>query len=189
MLTKFELRKTLRAQRRSLVPADAQNQAKILLKHLLDWQFFKRANCIATYVSFADELETHTLINTILKLGKTLCVPRVNGNNLELCQIRVPAEELVPGAFNILEPSKNCPEIAPAFPQLHIVPALAFDANGNRLGYGRGFYDRLLEKIAPNAITLGIGYDFQLQKSVPAETHDKRLNFVATPTRGIIACD
>ncbi|MGA2855030.1 MAG: 5-formyltetrahydrofolate cyclo-ligase, partial [Verrucomicrobiota bacterium] len=85
------------------------------------------------------------------------------------------------GKFGIREPVANCPEIPPEKFDLILVPGVAFDWNGNRLGRGQGFYDRLLNKI--RGVKCGVGYDFQLIEKVPAEQHDARVNFVVTPGR------
>ncbi|MCR5184327.1 MAG: 5-formyltetrahydrofolate cyclo-ligase [Opitutales bacterium] len=183
---KDELRKRFRRLRRQILPADAKTQAEKIIEILFNWQPFSAADRIACYVSFGDELDTRALIDKMIGASKTVCVPKVAGTEIVLKQIRVPEQDLVPGFFNIPEPAQNCQTVDPAFPQIHIVPALAFDRHGNRLGYGRGFYDRFLKQIDPNARAVVIGYDCQFCDSVPADENDCPLQFFATPSRGIV---
>ena len=81
------------------------------------------------------------------------------------------------------EPAANCTEIPLNQFDLVLVPGMAFDLQGNRLGRGQGFYDRLLAKTS--GVKCGVAYDFQLLKNIPAETHDARVSFIFTPSRGV----
>jgi 5-formyltetrahydrofolate cyclo-ligase len=91
------------------------------------------------------------------------------------------ATEIVAGKFGVREPAATCAEIAFDKFDLMLVPGMAFDLTGNRLGRGRGFYDRLL--VETSGIKCGVGYDFQLLEKIPVEPHDAKVNFIVTPDR------
>lgn len=184
--TKAELRKIFAGKRKKNIPAEAVLQAAVLIEKICAWEPFSSAECAAVYVSFGAEFPTRELIRRALASGKIVCVPRVDGENLRLFKIRVPEKDLEPGAFGILEPKKSCEEIPAAFPKIHIVPALAFDLCGNRLGYGKGFYDRFLKSVPAETVKLVVGYDFQLTEILPAEKTDVPATHFATPARGIV---
>ena len=93
------------------------------------------------------------------------------------------ATEIVVGKFGVREPAASCAEIPLNTFDLVLVPGVAFDGMGNRLGRGRGFYDRLLTEAS--GIKCGVGYDFQLVPEVPAEPHDAKVDFVFTPSWGM----
>lgn len=135
---------------------------------------FQAANRILAYHSLPDELSTIDFINKWEK-EKQLFLPRVNGEDLELLPYN--RTSLHTGAFQIEEPN-GTNTADPDSMDLIIVPAVALDRNGNRLGRGKGFYDRLLART--NAVTIGVGYDFQLVDNIPMESHDAPLDIVIT---------
>lgn len=141
---------------------------------------FMLADRILIYNSLPDELSTREFINK-WSSRKSFFLPRVNGVNLELLPYERTRLHL--GAFHIEEPDGT--DIAdPATMELIIVPAVALDGACNRLGRGRGFYDRLLAQT--RATTLGVGYDFQLvADGLPSEPHDVPLDMVITETHVI----
>lgn len=125
------------------------------------------------YYSFGTEVDTHALINTLLEAGKTVCLPRVIGRGM--AAVRYTAGALEKGAYGIWEPigMKDTPcEIA-------LVPLLAVDAAGNRLGYGGGYYDRYLRS-HPNMLRVGLCYEGQVVPALPAEKTDIPLSAIIT---------
>lgn len=135
---------------------------------------FLLADKILMYHSLPDELQT---IAFLRKWGerKKFFLPRVNGVNLDILPYDQTRLEL--GSFQIEEPTGD-DLTDPAEIELIIVPAVAFDRNGNRLGRGKGFYDRLLQ--TTRATKIGVGYDFQLIEEIPAEPHDVPMDMVIT---------
>lgn len=143
---------------------------------------FMMADRILIYNSLPDELSTRDFLAKWAP-RKQFFLPRVNGVNLELLPYERTRLHL--GAFHIEEPDGDNPA-DPAAMELIIVPAVALDARGNRLGRGKGFYDRLLA--STRATTIGVGYDFQLiADGIPAEPHDVALDMVITESRRILA--
>ncbi len=140
---------------------------------------FKFSKNILMYHSLDDEFPTK---NTIKRWAeyKQIFLPRVKGLDLELLAYN--SQCLKTGAFGIEEPTGNN-TIPPQLIDLIIVPAMAFDPYGNRLGRGKGFYDRLLA-MTP-ATRIGVGYDFQILDILPADRHDIKMHYVFTPNCSI----
>lgn len=152
--------------------------ANAVFSKIEDSLWFKDAHHILTYSSLPDELQSTQYLN-LWKKTKSIYLPRVNQNFLEI----LPATQTTTGAFNIDEPIGNN-IISTSILQLIIVPGIAFDLNGTRIGRGKGFYDRLLN--STNALKIGVGYDFQLFDSIPSECHDVPMDAIITPNNTII---
>ena len=131
---------------------------------------------VGGYHALADEADPALLLERLVELGCHIAYPRVAGKGLPLEFHRVPdGEMLAPGAFGIHEPLNIWPR---AVPTILLVPLLAFDASGHRLGYGGGFYDRTLELLKVPAT--GIAYAGQEISSIPAGPHDRTLDMILT---------
>ena len=148
-----EKRKQIPQERRE--KASTEGKAKLL-------QILVKASFILSYASFGEEFDT-TLLNKELALQGKLLLPKVHQNNLHFFHIENWPHDLIQHSYGMLEPLKTCQE-ATIPPEIVLVPALAFDQQGYRLGYGGGFYDRLL-KIHPSALHLGVGYQEQLSQT------------------------
>lgn len=135
---------------------------------------FMLADRILMYHSLPDELSTRAFIDK-WHTRKHFFLPRVNGVNLEILPYDRSRLEL--GAFHIEEPAGGDPEPVENI-ELIIVPGIAYDRAGNRVGRGKGFYDRLLA--STRATKIGVGYDFQLVDNVETEDHDVPVDFVIT---------
>ena len=147
---------------------------------------FAGATRLLVYVSTGKEVDTHGLIRQLLAMGRHVYVPRFETEK----QRYVASElhdfdaDLATGRFGILEPKPEA--IRPAAPDqigAVLVPGLAFDETGNRLGRGMGYFDRLLQQARGTRIAMA--FDFQLLGEVPAEAHDARMDFVVTETKVI----
>lgn len=138
---------------------------------------FIMADRILMYHSLPDELQTHAFLKK-WNSRKQFFLPRVNGVNLDILPYDESRLEL--GAFHIEEPSGNDTVDADSI-ELIIVPAVAYDRSGNRLGRGKGFYDRLLQE--SKATKIGVAYEFQIYDELPVEPHDVPVDFVITQTR------
>ena len=93
------------------------------------------------------------------------------------------ATDIVIGKYGVREPAATCEEIPLDQFDLVLIPGMAFDLQGNRLGRGRGFYDRILA--TASGVKCGVAYDFQLQEKIPTEPHDAKVNFIVTPGRSV----
>jgi len=170
-----ELARVLPSQR-----ATVSVQACLLLKRQPVWNV---AETILFFAPLPDELDVWPLLEKFLAAGKICALPFFDSTTRTYSARRVRnlAADISIGKFGVREPVPSCAEIPPEKFDLILVPGVAFDWNGNRLGRGRGFYDRLLAKTS--GLKCGVGYDFQLIGKVPAEPHDARVNFIVTPTR------
>ena len=141
---------------------------------------FRQAGTVLLYWSMEDEVQTHDFVNRWYE-KKRLLLPCVDGDDLRLRQYTGPECLKAGEQFGIGEPT------GPEFTELEqveliIVPGVAFDRKGNRMGRGRGFYDRLL-KSTPKAFKVGVGFDFQLLDTIPTEPFDVPMNHVVVEQR------
>jgi 5-formyltetrahydrofolate cyclo-ligase len=126
-----------------------------------------------------------SLLLVALERGKTVVLPRVNATarTLELCRLTEPARDVLPGYRGIPEPQSHCALIAADAIDWVLVPGVAFDASGHRLGYGGGYYDRLLPQLRRDAARIAGGFEIQLVDRVPAAPHDLPVQALATESR------
>lgn len=178
-MEKNEIRRKIKALRSMLLEHEKIAAADEVFEHLEKTAAFLLADRILMYHSLPDELSTRGFLK---KWGnrKHFYLPRVNGVNLDILPYDESRLEL--GAFHIEEPTGHC-TVSPDEIELVIVPAVAYDKRGNRLGRGKGFYDRLLQDTS--ATKIGIGYEFQIVDEIPVEPHDVPMDIVISP-RGVI---
>ncbi|MDB6121369.1 MAG: 5-formyltetrahydrofolate cyclo-ligase [Pedosphaera sp.] len=180
---KAALRSRIRAELKKMsaaARADASLQACSLLEQQPLWQ---KAHSILFYAPLPEELDIWKLLVDSLAAGKTVSLPRFvpEQNAYVACHIKDHLEDIRHGQFGIREPNDSCSKISVNRLDLVLVPGVAFDLNGHRLGRGKGFYDQLLAVV--QGPTCGIGFDQQLVREVPVEPHDVRLSCILTPTR------
>ena len=178
---KADLRQKIRAALEQISPA-VRAVESIGLCDRLEAQL-RSAHTILFFAPLPNELDIWPLMEKFLAAGKTCALPFFDSASQTYSTRRVQnlAADIAIGKFGVREPAPNCPEIPPEKFDLILVPGVAFDWNGNRLGRGQGFYDRLLAK--SGGMKCGVGYDFQLIGKIPVEPHDARVNFIVTPTR------
>jgi 5-formyltetrahydrofolate cyclo-ligase len=187
-LSKNEIRNHIRQQRRNQSPSIIQRKSKAIWELLSSLQEFNRAGTIAFYVSIAREGEVDTIpmIEESLALGKRICVPKVvESFGLRFFEIRS-MKDLNRGSFGILEPA-GVSKILPQAIDLVIVPGIAFDKSGNRLGFGKGYYDKFLSKLKGEKPIIALAFDFQIIDGIPSSKNDVRVHKIITETR-IIRC-
>ena len=179
---KSEIRAAMRARRKALTPEERKAAGAALSKRLfvsdstLGTAISKKGP-IAVYLASKDEIDLTDFITAALSFGCVLVAPRWNGAEYELVRI-ASLETLVKGPQGILEPPAG-PVIRPQDVRAWLVPGLAFTKDGGRLGYGGGWYDRLLCKVPKHVPKIGVAYAFQLVDELPTEPHDVRLTSVA----------
>ena len=176
-MDKKELRKQIRAAKKAVPFCEKCSRSIPIMQQVEQLPQFRDAQTILLYWSMEDEVQTHDFVNRWYQ-QKTLLLPCVDGDALRLRQYTGP-ECLKEGEqFGIGEPT------GPEFTDLNsvqmiIVPGVAFDRHNNRMGRGRGFYDRLL-KSTPNAYKVGVAFNFQMVELVPTEEFDVPMNAVIT---------
>ena len=166
-MLKDELRKYISQQKRQFTPQQLAQLSLPVLDRLRP--LLCDAKVILAYYSLPDEVDTHTLIHELVAEGKTILLPKVlDDTTMELRQYTGP-QDLSEGAYHIMEPMgapfKDLSQIDVA-----LIPGLAFDPQGHRLGRGKGYYDRFLT--AFKGKTIGVCFDFQKVAEVPVDTHD-----------------
>jgi len=137
------------------------------------------------YVDFRSEVETMDLINQLIAAGKTISVPvtLLEESRLKAVRLTNPDTQLIPGCYDIPEPTPDQIAIAtvdPATIDTVLIPGSVFDTGGGRLGYGGGYYDRFLTESAPQATRVGVAFELQLVDQVPMEPHDQYMDVLVT---------
>lgn len=175
---KKQLRGELLRLRRETPRQQKQAIDRKICQHVINSPEYRQAQTIFAYWSTDEEIDTHAILADARQRGKRVCVPKcMKGHRMIARQICSEAD-LTEQTFGIPEPGAQCPEIAPEEIDLCLVPALACDASGIRLGYGGGFYDRFLPQTAACRMVLCAQERFLQQ--VPAEQHDMHCDCVVT---------
>ncbi|HEX3988778.1 MAG TPA: 5-formyltetrahydrofolate cyclo-ligase [Verrucomicrobiae bacterium] len=181
--TKAGLRAQLRAILKSQSEAASKSASAQAVQRLPGQSVWKKATSVLFYSPIAGEIDLSPLIESALKSGKTVALPRyaAESGTYEVVQVTDVKRDCVPGKFGISEPGPHCEAWLLNALDLALVPGLGFDLAGRRLGRGKGFYDRLLSRIA--GAKCGVALDQQILTEIPAENHDVRMDFILTPTR------
>lgn len=176
-IEKSEVRKQIRELKRAVSPEEKLRRSEHIMCQVGELPEFQKARVVLLYWSMSDEVQTHSFVNRWYK-EKVLLLPCVDGDDLRLRQYTGPDCMVAGEQFGIGEPDASLPEYTNLDSiEMIIVPGVAFDHTGNRMGRGRGFYDRLL-KSTPNAIKVGVAYDFQMLDTIPVEPHDVKMDKV-----------
>jgi 5-formyltetrahydrofolate cyclo-ligase len=185
-ISKQELRESIRARLKLLSEAKhalASQGARDLLEKQGTW---KQAKTILFYAPLPGELDIWPLFQDAIQAGKETCLPRFTGQKPHpyiACAIKDLAKDLKTGQFSIREPVDGALEIPLNRLDFVLVPGIAFDLQGRRLGRGKGYYDRLLAEV--HGKTCGVAFDEQIVEVLPVEPHDIHVNCILTPTRWI----
>ena len=182
---KNKLRRGLLKKRKDLPPSVSQEKSSLILKVLLSEKAFIDASSVALYFSVNGEVDTREIFKKCIDLEKKVFFPKTRGSDLAFLRTRN-VEELTPGAFAIPEPPADAESARSDELDLVLVPGVAFDLSGNRIGYGKGFYDRFLKDI-PRRARFGLAYRFQVLKSVPSNETDVKAGCIITED-GAINC-
>lgn len=175
---KSEIRKWVKERRSSLETASETGWNEAICRQLLNLNDIRYAFCVYCYASFHGEVSTWRFMEALLRQGKYIAVPKVAGKELEFYAISG-EKDLEEGVMGIMEPKSSCLKIRdPEAPV--IVPGIAFDREGNRIGYGGGYYDRFFQQ-EPHHRRIAVAYDFQIFDKIPSEAHDKPVDCIITP--------
>ena len=175
-MTKEELRRLVRSQKRMYSAPQLQAMSAEAVARLMALPQMAAAKTVMLYYSLPDEVSTHELAGRLVERGKVVVLPVVTGpTEMELRRYRS-ADDLSMGAFGIMEPTGE-PFTSLAEIDLAVVPGMAFDTRGNRLGRGKGYYDRFLSQL-PQATKVGLCFPFQKFPGVPTDENDVRMDLV-----------
>ena len=186
---KKSLKDAIFEKRKALSNDEVKKKSNKIKEKLFSLDEFKDSKNILFYVSFNNEADTIETIRKLLKNKgenkKNIIVPYLEKNNpiLQLSNLNS-FDDLEPKTFGILEPKKNkIKKFDPNKLDLVLAPGIAFDKNGHRIGYGYGYYDRLLGKLRDITTKVGLCYDFQLVDKISEEKHDVPMDIVITESR------
>ena len=186
-VTSADLRKEVLAKRDGLTDYERRTKSERIIQQLLYLDKLISCTSILLYVNFRSEVHTAHLLDELIRMKKTVSVPKTYSREQRLAPIVItdPGRQLAPGYCNIPEPISEI-ITTNQFPaddlDLVIVPGSVFDERGGRLGYGGGYYDRLLSAI-PHAIRIGLAFDLQIIRRIPLQPHDELLDMVITESR------
>lgn len=182
---KKAIRKQMKEYRDALAPKEREEAGERIAGEFLRLPEVQRCQTVFAYLSCGAEVPTHALVSRLFEMGRRVAVPKVTGmGRMDFYEIHSLAE-CVPGTYGILEPETGTPLYpepeTPGRPgDVMILPGLAFTADGGRLGYGGGYYDRYLEKY-PDIFLVAFAYGFSLLPELAAEWHDKKADVLLTP--------
>ena len=180
---KMEMRKAILAQRAALSLPARQAATRAISKQVLALGGFRDAHTVLAYMNIAAEFSTSEITRAVMDGGKVLVLPKINKaeNLLELFRVVNIDADLIPGPWGILQPNaQRCEKILPEEIDFVLVPGLAFDTDCRRLGYGAGYYDRLLDDLGPFATFVAAAFALQIVARVPVEAHDISVDVVVT---------
>lgn len=175
-MCKKELRKHIREAKRQHTATQLDEMSTHIMQHLWQHPRVQAAHTIMLYHSLPDEPCTHKLAERLRQVGKTVLMPKVTGATSMELRVYDGPDTLTIGSFGILEPDGTLFTDYAAI-DTAVIPGMAFDPHGNRLGRGKGYYDRLLP-LAANAYKIGVCFAFQMLDNVPADAHDIRMDEV-----------
>jgi 5-formyltetrahydrofolate cyclo-ligase len=179
---KKNLRRILAESRGALSAAYADARSTLIQRRLLGAAAYIQADAVVLYAAEQNEVATDLIFADALASGRRVFFPRIDPEDKDLLLVRVgDRAELRPGAFGIREPTGA--ELAQPHElrrALICVPGVAFGLAGQRLGRGGGYYDRLIAALAPQVITAGLAYSFQMLDRLPESPHDRRLGLIVT---------
>lgn len=173
---KQQLRKDIRQRKQQYSLEQREVWSKEIEQKLLDHPRLQAARVVMLYYALPDEVDTRHLVDTLLKEGKTVILPKcIDKEHIEPRQYTGP-DDLTEGIYNLLEPVGKPYRDLDSI-ELIIVPGMSFDSKGHRLGRGRGYYDRFLAQV-PQAYKIGVCFDFQRVEQVPVDDNDRVMDEV-----------
>lgn len=187
---KVELRKDILHTRRGMSKEEVTSKSQLISDKVLSLTEYKQAKVVMLYLDFRNEVVTTELLQKTLANGQRVVIPVTDIKNTAL----IPSEiinypdDITAGTWGIPEPkSEALRPIEPTEIDIVIVPGVAFDVKGNRLGYGGGFYDRFLLRTKPGTIFVALAFELQIKDEVYPEKHDHPVHYVITEER-VIKC-
>jgi len=187
---KKEIRRQIISQRLALSADELRLKSEQITGLTLNLPAWQQARTVMIYLPFRQEVDTTGLISRTFAEGKQVVIPVCMENPRRLLASRLLdiEEDLAPGAWGILEPKPEALRpVCPAEIDLVLVPGVAFDRCGNRLGYGAGYYDRFLRSLSPKAKAVAIAYQLQVLGHIETEEHDHPVDLLVTE-EGVIDC-
>ena len=177
------IRRSIRAVRRGLSEVERLARSRRVWERVAALSCYQQARVVLGYMAFDHEVLTDGLIRRAMASGKQLVLPLVQADRqgMALYGIEDLEHDVAPGYRGILEPlPQRTRAVAPETLELALIPGVAFDLRGGRLGFGAGFYDRLLSRLPRDIPTVGLAFDFQVIPRLPSQPHDIMLDAIVT---------
>lgn len=181
-MPKVAVRSELIARRCGLSPDIWRIASSAAQQRLVSLERFRQAAVIALYAPIQQEIDTAELFDAAVAAGKQVLYPLVRNGQLQFRQV-TELRQLADGAYGIPEPSLSDRDVPLEQADLIVVPGVAFDLQGHRIGFGKGYYDRCLRRLSGRAALVGLCHDFQLLDCIPVEAHDINMQYVVTESR------
>lgn len=177
-MDKKQLRSIIREKKRAMTPEEIREKSRILMEKLLNTEQYRKAHTLYGYLSYNQEVQTLPILERALADGKRVAVPKVYGEEMRFLYLE-DLSQVAPGFGGIPEPIADSPVAEDPY-ALVLMPGLAFDREGHRIGYGGGFYDRFLAK-EPEHPKVALCYEFQMVENLPVEEFDVPVDLVLCP--------
>ena len=180
---KATIRKEILEKRKSQDPKSRAAQSRSIMRTLLSRKEFLKADKILIYLSKEGEVGTNDLLGRAFELGKRVCVPVVDreSDELRVSELPGPDSSFRLGSFGVREPAEEDLNFVPPDQiDLVVAPGLAFDRRGGRIGYGKGYYDRLLSRLGSQVPRIALAFDFQVLDAVPQDENDIQVDAIIT---------
>lgn len=158
--------------------------SEAIMESLIRMKEYRNAKTIMLYVSVGKEVITNNLMSVANRQGKTVCLPLCTDTENHIQEARLWNAEyrLIPGAYNIPTPAADAPVVDPQEVDMVVLPCVSCDVDCNRLGHGAGYYDKYIEQLRDDCVTVAFCYDELITDELPTEPHDKRVDMVITET-------
>ena len=189
-MSKIRVRKETLTARTAISLQELVAKSEIITDLFLNSDIYKEANTIMAYLDFRNEVKTEKIIKTAIADGKQVVIPIsvVETRQLILSEIINYDIELEQGAYGILEPKKEfIRETDPNVVDVVLIPGVAFDERGYRVGYGAGYYDRFLERVRPDTKKVALSFEMQIVVNAFEDTHDVPVDMIITE-KGTMTC-
>jgi len=176
------------ARRNALTPKEVAEKSLRIKENFLGLPEFQDAESVMLFYGVKNEPETKSIIEKALSLGKLVSLPLTDFGKRQMKAIQVGAmEELRETRFGLVEPT-GTRAVEPSSIGLIAMPGVAFDRQGNRVGWGKGFYDSMLRRTSTKVVLAGICFEENLEESLPCESHDVKMNIIVTDRR-VVRCE
>ena len=183
MDTKNSLRRQLIAIRKEISEVQRLEETRDICESLKGMKTLKEADVLLLYAAKLPEVALDSIFAWAVAQGKKVCFPRVSGDEMDFYYVQ-DVSELVPGNFGVREPNESC-ELAAFDKAVCLVPGVGFDKTGNRMGYGKGYYDRYLSRTTADIYKIAICFDEQLLENIPTREHDVKMDCVVSASEVI----
>ncbi|HQC70595.1 MAG TPA: 5-formyltetrahydrofolate cyclo-ligase [Sedimentibacter sp.] len=180
MESKSKIRKRILNVRNNMSKEDVKKNSNAIMDKITSLDIYKHSKVVFIYMDFKNEVMTSNLIKRMLSEKKRVVIPYTDSINTVLIPSEITKEsDLKQNSFGYFEPKSILPVNIEEI-DLVIVPGVVFDKNLNRIGFGKGYYDKILNRLKPSAKKIALAHDFQVLEDIPAEEHDVKMDMIIT---------